>query len=119
MKTDTIWTDEAIAAIRKSRSANKVCVCRLNGADALGYFVGEDFFLAKGSILSAEFDRQTDENYGEANYSQELHFRTEMTDDGFFKNNRATRDEGFWSPLEMARIVSGKRLPEGDWWVEA
>ena len=118
MKTDTIWNEEKIAQIKNTRNVDKVYVCRLNGSDALGYFVGGDFFLAKDSILSPEFDRQTDEDYGEEDYSQELHFRTEMSDVGYFKYNRATRDEGCWTPLEMARIVSGKRLPDGDWWVE-
>jgi len=112
----SMWTADRIAEVKTTRRVDEVYLCRHRGADALGYYKDGVFCLVEGSKLSPSFQRQTEEFWERPDYCVELRFRTEMTDDGYFKDNRATRDEPFGSSLEMARIVCGERLEEGDWW---
>ena len=118
MKETTIWTADRIAQMKATYGVEDIYLCQHNGADAAGYYRDGIFYLAKGSKLSPDFIRQTEDDWGREDYSTELLFRNEMTDDGYFKDNIATRDEGYWSELEMARIVCGEKLPEGDYWTK-
>lgn len=118
MQAQTIWTAERINDEKGDRGIDKMYQCQLNGADALGFYKDAKFWVAKGSKLSPSFTKQTDDNWGDADYSEPLHWRTEMTEEGHFIDNTVMQDEYFGNAQEMAIIVSGVRLPIGDWWME-
>lgn len=50
--TESIWTADKIAAIKKKYGVDKVYLCRKNGADALAYWGEEYLRVVKGSIAA-------------------------------------------------------------------